>query len=266
MNETRVLLGELANHSRGRKISHSFAAETGEELPETGIVFVFGKEFQSAAGLNWLPWSEKPGRLMIVTPPYNSEECKHPIPWQAIKGQSIPIENEDYELGRILASERRFELRGRFLPLERVSGALITAGWRKHSTSGLLVLTTLPLWSLTLLDQREACEAWLKALYSGAGTAQKPKSKPSIEDLEKTDWALLLHYCQGPFDDDEQALEALESSTIQRIEASEARASIKKLSRQDLAHGGVLLEKGWLRLLNSPYAAYAQAIRRQSRG
>ena len=51
------------------------------------------------------------------------------------------------------------------------SGQLNTRFWKAHSNSGLVAATTLPIWSITLLDSGLLAQEWLAALCSHVGKA-----------------------------------------------------------------------------------------------
>lgn len=262
-----VLLGDLAGHPRGRNLGVSFHAEQAEAPPKAGAVLVFGKEFQTnpERAAQWVLWANAPGRLLILLPPYLPGACETPLHWEVCRSE--PMAGGETSLSRMLASERIYEFRGGLLPLERVGGALITAGWRKHTAAGLVVWTALPLWSLTVLDHREACRAWIEDLLAQCGRPTAPKS-PETESneitLTKEEWIMLLHLCAGSFAGDAEALAGLNGSQVIHLELGTAKNVLTQLREKGLTLGGKLTPAAEKMLEVSPYAAFARELRRLS--
>ena len=264
------LAGILASHARGQTLSASFGATSCESLPDGGAVFALGTEFQgdSTAAGKWIEWAVKPGRVLVVVPPFGRGPCGTPTLWEARSTETLA--GGETELGKILARERRYEIRGRLLPLERNAGQVITAGWRKHPTAGLVVITALPLWSLSVLDHRPACVAWLATLMEQAGQRTQEASSPgetSTSRIVRTptpdEWTFLLHLCTGLFDSEDAAVKALAHSTVHRLSEERAVAAQRGLVDLGYAKDGALTSEGDQALLGSPYATFSRALRRQ---
>ena len=267
---TLKLAGALASHARGQTLAASFGATTGESLPEAGALFVFGTEFQSncAAARTWLEWAVKPGRVLVMVPPFGRGPCEVPTTWEARPSESLA--GGESELSRLLARERRHEIRGRLLPLERNAGQVITAGWRKHPSAGLVAITALPLWSLSALDHGAACAAWLSTLMEQAGQRTEEESSPCGGAASPTEraptpdeWTVLLHLCTGPFENEAAAAEALAGSALHHIPKERAGAALRGIVDLGYAKDGALTNRGGRALLDSPYAAFVRALRRQ---
>jgi hypothetical protein len=263
-----ALLGELADHARGRNLTVSFGASPAESLPVHGVAIVFGKEFQreSTMATEWTTWTASPGRLLIVLPPFGRGTCGVPLEWEASWAEALA--GGEPGLSQLVARERKYELRGRLNPIERIAGQMATAGWRRHPSAGLLVVTTLPLWSLSLLDKREICAFWLADLYGQAGSPQVEEAaveqaKAELRELLPNEWTVLLHLCTGPFESDRSALKALAESSIFRIEERNAAETLRELDNLGLASKGELTARGIELLRRGPYAVYADNLRRQ---
>lgn len=265
--------GALAAHARGRTLTATFNAEAVQTLPAAGALFVFGKELQGGGDgvASWLKWATTPGRALVVLPPFERQACDVPVRWEAQRAE--PLAGGESALGRLLARERRHEIRGQLLPLERIAGQVVTAGWRKHPAAGLVVITALPVWSLTALDHGDACIAWLDDLVAQAGTAPEtlatdPGASPGPAERVPTrdEWTLLLHLCTGPFPTAEAALEALARSAIHTLHADSATTAMEDLAELRFAESGRLTARGERALLAGPYAAYARALIRGGRG
>jgi hypothetical protein len=262
------LAGTLAEHARGRTLAASFGAARADKLPTSGSVLVLATEFQANVELarTWVEWAGAPGRALVIVPPFRHNPCEVPVHWEARRSE--PIAGGETDLGKLLASERRHELRGQLLPLERHAGQLVTGGWRKHPAAGLVTITALPIWSLTALDYRAACEAWLSELLRHVGTptldARGDVTAAPSRDLTADEWTFLLHLCTGPYASAREALQVLADSTFHDLPAPRAELALKALTEQGLVDGGALTPKGEEHLKVGPYAVYARALRRKA--
>ncbi len=264
--------GGLAAHARGRTLAAAFnALSCDDALPESGALFVVGKELQAGgdqAG-SWIGWAATAGRALIVVPPFDRLPCDLPARWEARRTESLA--GGETTLGALLARERRHEIRGQLLPLERTAGQVVTAGWRKHPAAGLVVITALPVWSLTALDHGGVCSDWLTDLLGQAGEAPESVANdhealpgPAERVPTRDEWTLLLHLCTGPFADEKAALNALSRSTIHTLPAECATAAMGGLTELRFAELGCLTPSGERALLDGPYAAYARALWRRA--
>ncbi len=262
--------GGLATHARGRTLAASFGATACDTPPVLGALFVPGKELQANGekARAWIEWAAEPGRALVVVPPFGREPCDIPAAWEVRRAE--PLAGGETALGKLLARERQHEIRGQLLPLERTAGQVVTAGWRKHPAAGLVVITALPIWSLTALDHGPTCGSWLTELLDQAGkpvkTADSRRDSPSPAPVRMPtpdEWTFLLHLCTGPFDDDQTAVKALSMSPIQALANEHAKVALRGLTSLGLAEAGALTTAGERALLGGPYSAFADAIRRR---
>jgi hypothetical protein len=261
------LLGELAGHARGKTLIAALGAEGGD-LPPHGVTLAFGKEAQRSPELlrAWVQWAQDPGRVLVLLPPFQQEVCQDPTRWEA--RHVDPLAGGETELGRVLARDRRHELRGELIPLERVGGQVVTAFWRRHPAAGMVVITALPLWSLLVLDHRRPLQDWVEDLVKLAGSprqvATPPASGPTNFSPGPDDWTLLLHLCTGPFVDAEGALAALAGSSIHRLDHERASQAFGRCHIAGFVSGGSLTQAGEALLLAGPFSAHTRALRRMS--
>ena len=257
------LQGTLARHARRLTLSATLGAEA-VDLPGLGTAVAFAKDFQAEEDLAsaWLSWVDKPGRLLLLVPPFGKGGCGRPVTWEARRCEALA--GSETELGRVLARERQHELRGGLMPLDRSAGQVLTGCWRRHPLSGLVVVTALPVWSLLSLEHREAARSWMADLYAQAGTptADEDEESPSSEVLGGDDWTLLLHLAGSAFSTREEALDALASSAQFTLPPETAQAAMGRLARQGLIDGAGLTARGESALVASPYGAWLREIRR----
>ena len=129
-------------------------------------------------------------------------------------------------------------------------------------------MTCLPLWSLMVLDHREAIRNWLNVIGSLSGEPA-PLAEAEQESKEfqpsRDHFALLLHLCDREFESHDEALARLADSPVLSIPETAARLHLEELESAGLALNGKLTEMGQEMLLASPYAVYAAAIGRIQR-
>ncbi|MBE9112532.1 hypothetical protein IQ273_24365 [Nodosilinea sp. LEGE 07298] len=262
------LVGELATHSRGRILKKLLGAEAGE-LPKSGAAIAFGKDWQQRAATDhpWVRWCEQPGHLLLLIPPYSRGKAEAPCPWEVLPGQ--PLAGGESDLAHKLGQEIRYSLGGALLPFERISGQLVTGGWRRHPNAGLWVITTLPLWSPSLLTGGAIAPAWLADLYQQAGQPLPEVSGTETEDsgslplnLQPEDWSIIVHFASGDYPNQAAALAALEDSPILAINPALAKARVEELTQSGWIQAGQLTNTGLEMLKRSPYAFYAREMRK----
>lgn len=261
MTRPPILLDSLGTHARGRTLALSVGATAGA-LPNAGTVIAFAKDFQDdpARAAELLAWTERPGRLLVLVPPFAKAPTTVPVEWEARRTEALA--GGETRLGALLARERQHELRGALLPLERGGGQTVTGGWRRHPAAGLLAITTLPLWSLLTLEHRPALQHWLDSLVESAGAplSEEMKVDAGPAELSASDWAVLLHMCRGPFADAAAAVRSFARSGIQHLDAADAEAVLRSLQIRGLVDDGRLTEAATDLLERSPYAVYAREL------
>ena len=193
-------------------------------------------------------------------------ETTIPVPWRIYRPQKVEAEVD--RLAKLLASEVRYALTGTVQVATDIGGqwkggGINTGYYRKHPHAGLFAMTCLPLWSLMVLDHRELLQNWLRALH---GLAGEPALQRGADEQSrafrpsKNHFAMLLHLCERAFDSPDEAVAALADSPVLTMPAVAARQCLQQLEEAELAVDGKLTEAGRAMLLDSPYAAYAEAM------
>lgn len=171
--------------------------------PTSGLLLVQGEELVDADVLQLLyQWAMQTGcAALIVNPQANQlvllEQLSTPLDWQL-----IPATFNAKETGgliALLASETDQAIVGFAGSADRcqhqTGDAVHTRFVRKHSNSGLFAITTLPLWSLSLLDHAEILINWLKWFIDHAGIVEPiTEHKAELTDYipDKQDLVVLL--------------------------------------------------------------------------
>jgi len=186
MKDQVYLTGTLAIHRRSRlliQLLDAIATDLQSDgLPESGICLLFGKEYQNAESeiqRMWQQWCERPGRTLLLIPPFiegSIQKNDDGVDWsmgfcgdgiQGLKGT----------IAELVAGEVVFCLQSEHAVFDYEAGhqwqdySFNTLFNKKHSASGLFAATTLPIWSISLMDFQEELLHYLEMLHDHAGTA-----------------------------------------------------------------------------------------------
>ncbi len=265
------LIGTLANHRRSRILKDVLAAKTPDkDLPDSGICLLFGKEFQEAEEIeksNWYDWSQQPSRMLLLLPSFKTGECSIPCNWSVYRTKENDLQ-QTLSLPKLLAPEVLYELQGQFQIAKQIGGqwdnlGINTAYYRQHPHSGLFAITCLPLWSIALLDNQSDLHDWLAELYSLVGQAIDSSKIEQISfKLKPEHYTVLLHLLSQNYIDQTVALVALENSPIFSLDLQIAQYCLTELESQGLIAGAKITIKGKNCIRQSPYSAYAEALKK----
>ena len=263
--------GTLAGQQRASVLRETLGAKAAEPRPEGhGMWIASGNDFQNAdrnIRAEWLRWAEVPGRVFLLVPPLSVGECEEPFKWRVYRQPQI-ASGGTRGLAKLLAGEVKHEVAGAFQVPEELSGSwenggINTALFRKHPHSGLFAITCLPIWSLTVLDQRDELLAWVESLYglSGQPVAAQKQPEAPVEFRPNADhYAIMLHLCEGTYRGREEALATLAVSPVLAVPGGQADTRFQELEDAGLVAGGQLTDQGRSALFASPYACYAEQM------
>jgi hypothetical protein len=273
MTDNIWMTGSLLGNRRSRILVQVAGAVVTNDCPEGyGICFLIGSDFQEGAEefrKRWLVWSQKPGRVLLLLPPFTIGKTSQPMLWEIAHKASGKSKDATPLLVKSLSSEVRYELLGKLQVATELGGewndySVNTGFYRKHPNAGVFAVSCLPLWSLTVLERKHLLKAWLEELYAMAGKPSAEESQPvgTDEDFTPTpdDYAMMLHLLSAQFAHKQSALGALKESTLFRIESSVAEKSFDELAARGLITGAELSESGRVLLRQSAYAAYADEL------
>jgi hypothetical protein len=261
------LAGTLKDHARGRRLMDLVDGKPAE-VPDRGpgVCLFFGGEFQKlskAAQSEWLDWSQAPGRVFVLLPPFQLGSITTLLDWEVLSVGSVD-DSMAPPMARRLSGEVRFQFKGSFQVPSKPAGAwgngtVNTCFYRRHPHAGLFAATCLPLWSLALLDAKKELKEWLSDLVALAGktVGADEESSPAAFALGPEHYALLLHLCSEEFSSDDDALKALPKSELFRLPTSQARQYLTELETHGLIKGGHLTRAGRSALAESSYEPFA---------
>lgn len=266
-----LLQGVLATHRRGNVLQEALSAAPARELPDgRAIVVAFADGFQAAEPeeqSRLIEWTRSPGHLLLLVPPFAAAPCARPVSWRAERIDTVPRGGEG--IAKVLAPEVAYRLTGN-LQTPAVPGAtwsdlsVCVGSYRLHPAAGLFAVTCLPLWSLAVLDVPREVEAWLACLLDLSGDVRVAQA-PQPAALQPDHYGLLVFLLSQAFENEEQALAGLRSSSIFRFSAERGRSLLKELRDRGLVVGAALTTEAHEVVMQSPYAAYVSAVREVSR-
>ncbi|QPF35797.1 hypothetical protein LIS44_04075 [Acinetobacter haemolyticus] len=200
-----IFLSEyLSGVSKGRILKRLIKPEiAGQVLPLSGVLLVSAKELNIDNIHFYVDWSQQAGCALLILEPHEQlmELCKQTtlgLDWTLEYSEHAICEHDAFEF-QILQSEILQALsgyRGSYEPAQHHIGDLVHTRYiRRHSNSGVFAVTTLPLWSVNLLDAANQVKAWLTWFLDHCGT--KSDEVPVIEavntyTLNQLDYTVLL--------------------------------------------------------------------------
>ena len=272
------LSAALASNRKGRFLQTVAGATPIESdwlnsPPASGLLLVQAEELtDDEACQNLYLWSMQAGCAALVIYPQIAQLAtlaKLPITldWSLAPAS---LSAQEPELTALLANETDQTIvgfAGSADRLQHMAGdAVHTRYVRKHSNSGLFALTTLPLWSLNLLDHENVLVSWLNWFLDHAGLAApitEKKTELAEYSPDKYDLVvlLLLYAAKG------QSLTAICENEAVKLMFDVQSLDITKRSEVLVQHGYInemgLTESGKNSLQTSQYWAYAPLLGEQ---
>ena len=268
----------LSANRKGRFLQSIIGAQPlGEDWrigsPKEGLLLVQGHELANLADLQHLyDWSMQSGCAALVIEPTSKLHNLWSSSSIGLDWQLVPVVSAEQcdGLAGLVASETTLHVDGftgsADLHLHHVGDKVHTRYVRKHSNSGLFAVTTLPLWSLNLLDQGDCLVEWLSWFINHAGVVTKQhettQANGSFEPDQQDMVVLLLRYAgQG------LTLQALAEHAAVKILFDVESLNIEQrgvtLEQHGYIKGNTLTKQGQDCLESSGYFAYAELLTEQ---
>lgn len=272
------LSAALASNRKGRFLQTVAGATPLESdwlnsPPACGLLLVQAEELTDhEACQNLYLWAMQAGCAALVINPQIAQlatlaELPIAPDWTLVPAT---LSAQEPELTALLASETDQMITGFAGSADRLQhmagDAVHTRYIRKHSNSGLFSVTTLPLWSLSLLDHAEVLVSWLNWFLDHAGLAAPiAEKKTALAEYlpDKYDLVVLLLLYAGSG----KSLIALTENHAVKQMFDVHSLEITKRSEVLKQHGFIneagLTETGKTALKTSQYWAYAPLLSEQ---
>jgi len=251
-----VLHAEILNH------------ESVLELPDKGLLLLEGADLSSQECADELfNWSMQCGCAALVLSPIVANE---PV----LKALPLSLDWKLETVDQVVASDGMVSIvaaevsqqvlglvGGAEAVLHKANSTVHTRYVKKHSNSGLFALTTLPLWSVSLLDHADSLTEWLSWFVLHCGEpAQQLDNKLVARQLSPLDYSVLLLASVG------------KGCSLEEISQKASRLQLFNLEELDLHNRWIDLEEygyisqskitelGLDELKKSPYWSYADLL------
>jgi len=274
------LVASLASHRRGNVLKDILPVQrltNEEELPSSGALILFGQDWQSfnvEQQAQYWTWLKEGGRQVLLIPPFSEGPVDNALDWQA-KNIKDALSSH-IGLAAYLKDEVKFEFQAVARQFDRDLGhcwdndSINTLYYKPHASGGVFSATSLPLWSLSCLDEIDLVHAWFECLYSFAGFASVNELSSSNAEGEATaqiklkeEHLALLCSSYGQVLTDQHALiSRVNRLGVFRLEAHLLELAIEELIKSGLLVGGEITEEGTARLMASSYKIYAEELMR----
>ena len=271
------LTPELQAHRRGRFLASLLGISQTSELglPKTGFVLMTGEALQASRETQeeCAAWVRQPGCSLLLLPPYQEGIVFHFLDWVVELARSSSAAVNQASLMSMLAGEMMYNLRGMdgSCTEDMSPGELTchTRYWKAHSNSGLLAATTLPIWSISLLDQAALVHDFLANIerHCGLPSVSAKEIKPQENDAIRPEDVTVL-VCSYGFNvaTAEGLLSKLKTYAVPLLNLAsfDLPESMVRLRNAGLIHDNGLTEKGLAHLMGCKYWAFAESLRNEA--
>jgi len=271
------LVGELAAHRRGSVIADILPIELladTDGLPDSGSLLMFGQNWQkltSEQQNNFRDWLALPGRQLLLIPPFKDGLISSNLDWQ-VQLQSESLMGDG--LAASLCDEVKYGFEAITCQFERSlghswqDGSLNTLFFKQHATSGQFAVTSLPLWSLTCLDEVATVNEWFEALFNFAGIAKVSEQDSASEKeqliLQDAHHVLLCCAYGKSFELGTQLIERVKRLALFTVNDESLINALTDIETHQLFANGSLSQLGEDTLMASPYKLYADELKRMT--
>ncbi len=270
------LTPELQAHRRGRFLASllGISQSPAHGLPQAGFVLMTGELVQASPDLQeeCAVWARQPGCSLLLLPPYQEGRIFPFLDWIVGFGSPNQVVAKQPSLGSLLEEEVSYRLHGidGACSEDTLSGeqASHTRYWKAHSNSGLLAATTLPLWSISLLDEAALVHRFLGKIerHCGVSSVSAEETMPQKDVIRPEDVTVLV--CSYGFNvaTAESLLSRLKTYAVPLLDLDnlDLPGSIVRLTSAGLVNDHGLTEQGLAYLKGSQYWIFAETLREEA--
>jgi hypothetical protein len=271
------LTPEMQAHRRGRFLASLLGISQTSELglPNSGFVLMTGEALQASRETQeeCAAWVRQPGCSLLLLPPYQKGIVIHFLDWGVELAPSSSAAVNQASLMSMLAGEMTYNLRGMdgACTEDMLPGELTcyTRYWKAHSNSGLLAATTLPIWSISLLDQAALVHEFLANIerHCGVPSVSAQEIKPQEDIAIRPEDATVLVFSYGfNIATAEGLLSNLKTYAVPLLNLAnfDLPESMVRLRNAGLINDNGLTEQGIAHLMGCKYWAFAESLRNEA--
>lgn len=266
------ITSSLSSHRHGRFFTGQLGAEVADDLPQEGLLLMHGKSFQQSEQSKqneFLKWAENPGCALLLLPPFDMGDVIQELDWQIALNDGV-ADSDDGLVPNTLAGETSLIIEGQNGDFDRAYGhqwrdfTINTRIFKKHSGTGVIAATCLPLWSISLLELAGETKDWLTGIYAYAGQAGESASSSESQELMPEDFTVLVCFYAWGISSLKQLQARLSAkSSLISLGEEQAKVSMKKLLECHCLDAAGISEQGKVELMNSPYWPYAESLKQE---
>lgn len=270
------LTPDLQAHRRGRFLASLLGISESPEhgLPPTGFVLMAGEQLQASREFQeeCVVWVRQPGCSLLLLPPYQEGSIFHFLDWVIELAPSVSVAVKQASLTSMLESERTYRLRGidgaytEDMPLGEPT--CHTRYWKAHSNSGLIAATTLPLWSISLLDQAALVHDFLAKIerHCGLPSVSTEETKPQEDAIRPEDLTVLVCSYGLNIATTEGLLSRLKTYAVPLLNLArfDLPESMARLKNAGLINDDGLTQEGLAHLMGCKYWIFAENLRNEA--
>ena len=266
----------LKSHRRGRFLSSLLGAVEliESDVPASGMLLMCGDEYQAVDDESrdrLDAWIRKPECSLVLLPPYVQGSVPGAPHWAMAFSEVQPTADDPESLAFLLAAEITFRISGPAGQSDVLAGHSCSDGsshtrYRKaFSNSGLIAATTLPLWSISLVNHAEKVRTWLEAIdkLTGRSAAANRPSNEDEQQLRPEDYTVLV-CCHGFGVSNPSALsDAVKQSAVPvfNLSSFDVPGSFSRLLGYGFLDDAGLTPAGLSHLMASRYWPYAENMK-----
>lgn len=238
------------------------------KLPDQGLIFLTGDELvQLARRKEVISWGQQAGRVLLIGPPFPQGPlfADLDIDWKIVLSTTRHSAQAG-DLAEIIQDEIKYELVG--ISGESLAhhvwtdGTLHSRYYQKHTNSGIIAVTCLPLWSLSLMDHAHQVREWIGWFGDQTGTAENtPGPEEQKAHLSPEDLNLLL--CAYGLNTGQLQTVIAENQRLHLFNLARLNAEARwpELYRKGLMTAQGLTQQGLDALQKSAFWPYAKYLR-----
>jgi hypothetical protein len=270
------LSSDLHAHRRGRFLANILDVEPLLEnaLPDSGFVLMGGQPFQETVvkQQDCVTWARQPGCTLLLIPPYKEGRLFAFLDWTIGFNTSQLVVSESDSVAHVVAKEVVYRLDGSDGSNDSAAGHVWvdhssnTRYWKDHSNSGTIAATTLPLWSISLMDYSGRVRGFLEWLnkQTGKSTSTKIIAAEQVKSVLTPQDHTVMVCCYGmEINTASRLSEVVDNSAIPFLNLAgfNLPQSFDRLGRYGLLDDTGLTTEGLAYLKASPYWAFAEQLK-----
>jgi len=265
---------DLYDHRRGRFLASILDIQPlpANSLPDFGFVLMAGEAFQESINMQetCLSWTRQPGRCLLLLPPFKVGRLTDGLDWTIGFTSGPQIAPDNNPLVQLISQEVMYQLDGNDGSSDSGAGHY----WNDHSphtryrkafaNSGLIAVTVLPLWSISLMEHADQVLSFLSWFSKQIGKVSSSKVAEEVKPVLMPKDNTVLVCCYGMnISSASQLTEALKEYAVPFLDFGgfDLAESFDRLRTLGFLDKNTLSVNGLVHLKSSPYWVFAEHLK-----